>query len=798
MRPPCGVAGGGHGEAHGGIEPDTTKGGLNVFKRICAALAVALVAVGAVALPGSADNNKGDAWLTNSPADGAGHAHEPHLDCTTVYVHGSALDASGTYDIASIPGTGSGKTIWSGKPWTTPGSGDVLATFDPNVLVADAISQDNAVANPNQGYHFKLTLHQDSGDKYKTFWVRCGETPPSPTLGVTKTADASPIVAGNDIGFTVTVAPSAGSFANNVTLSDPLPQGDGLNWFIHPAYSGPGTCAITGTGPAAQTLNCTIGDLGATPLAASASVHLASHTVAGTTAALGATTITNTATAEADGVDPVHSTAHIVLDPAAPDLGIVKTADRATVSAGSQVGFSVTVTNAGPGVAVAVTLHDPIPASGGAWSISPAYAGPGSCAISGSAPSQTLDCTLGNMDAGDSATVHMISTSAPGTATTLTNIATASASNNPAVTATAQVTTTLAPPPPPLLPNLTITKVADASTVTAGAQVGFTITVHNAGPGSATNASLNDPLPTMGANAWSINPAYAGQGSCSVNGAAGSQTLACSFGTMASGASASVHVIGTSPATAVTLTNVATTTADNNPTQTATATVTTTVTPPPASPNLSITKTADAVTATAGSQIGFTIAVTNNGPGAAANASLNDPLPNSGSGTWSISPAYSGPGSCSINGASQPQRLACSFGTLADGASASVHVVAGTASGNAVTLTNVATTLADNNPPVTASAHVTVDVPAAQVLPANVTRSPAPTPAATPAPTPSTAVLGLTITRPGTLPRTGGVPIGLVYPALFMLVSGGVLMVAGRRRLEARAGAGTTWTPPSR
>jgi uncharacterized repeat protein (TIGR01451 family) len=613
-------------------------------------LSVALIAVGVLVLPGSADNNKGDTWLTDSPAVITGHAHEPHLECGTIYMHGSALDPSGTYEISSIPGTGHDVVVVTGT-WTTPVTGDVITTFSGSAVVAAAIALDGAVANPQQGYHFKLTLSQD-GVKHKTFWVKCDETPAAPTLGVTKTADASPVVSGNDIGFTVTVG--TGSFANDATLNDPLPAGAGIDWSISPAYTGPGTCTINGTAPT-QTLVCHSLDLGVAPLVASISVHLSSHTVAGTTAALASDTVTNTATASADDVDPMESTAHIVVTPA------------------------------------------------------------------------------------------------------------------PVVV--------------PLLPSLGITKTADAASVTAGSLVGFTVAVHNSGPGSAVNATLSDPLPSLSGASWAIDPTYSGPGSCAITGSAPSQTLGCSFGTMASGDSASVHVTGTSPATAVTLTNLATASADNNTPVTATAHTTTTVPnqAPTLTPKLAISKVADAATVNAGSQVGFTVSVANQGPGVANNVSVNDHLPATGAGIWTMSPANA---SCAINGTSQPQTLACSFGNMASGATASVHVVASTPVGTAITLLNVATTVADNNPPVSANAQVKVDVPAAAaVLGLNLSTSPSPTPS------PSTSVLGLSLTKPatGSLPRTGGVPINLVYPALFLLLAGGGLLVAGRNRKVASA-----------
>lgn len=542
---------------------------------ICAAaLALPLAVVGIAMIPSAQANNKGDAWLTNNAVTANGHDHVPHLDCSLIYLHGSSLDDTGTYTIDSIPGTGSGKTIWSGT-WTTPASGDVLTTVTGTALVDAAIAQDGAVANLNQGYHFELTLVQGPGDnngdvKHKTFWVKCGEVPPAPSITVVKTADAASVTAGSPIGFTVTVGLEANSFADSATLNDPLPLAPGLNWSISPAYTGPGTCAITGVAPAQQTLTCAFGDLGdAAEGPTSASVHVTSPTTVDT-APLTALLLTNTATAAADQVGPETASATVNVTPAAPNLTIVKTADAVTATAGATVGFGINVANEGPGTAVSTTLNDPLPhASGVSWAISPAYSGPGTCAITGTAPSQTLICTFGSLSSGGSASVHITSATPAGTVVSLNNVATASALNNPTVTGTAQISTVEGS----LAPALSITKTADSVTATAGDTVGFTIAVANAGPGSATSVTINDPLPAAGGT-WVITPAYSGPGLCSLTGASPSQTLACSLGNLAAGATASVHVAVTTPTgTAVTLVNTATALATNNPSVSATAQV---------------------------------------------------------------------------------------------------------------------------------------------------------------------------------------------------------------------------------
>ncbi len=392
----------------------------------------------------------------------------------------------------------------------------------------------------------------------------------------------------------------------------------------------------------------------------------------------------------------------------APGLSVTKTADASPVSTGTAIGFTVVVQNsstAGTGTATGVTLNDPLPAGTGInWSISPAYAGPGTCTISGSAPSQVLTCSFGDMAPGDSASVHISSTTNALSGGTYVNTATATATNSPAVPP-ASATIVVDPP------SLSVTKTADATPVLAGTTIGFTVVVQNsstAGTGTATGVTLNDPLPAGTGINWSISPAYAGPGTCTISGSVPSQVLTCSFGDMAPGASASVHISSTTNAlSGGTYVNTATATATNSPAV------------PPASativvtnlPSLSVTKTADATPVPAGTTIGFTVVVQNSstaGTGTATGVTLNDPLPAGTGINWSISPAYAGPGTCTISGSVPSQVLTCSFGDMAPGASASVHISSSTNTGSIGTYVNTATVKATNEPSVPPSSATIV------------------------------------------------------------------------------------------
>jgi uncharacterized repeat protein (TIGR01451 family) len=246
-----------------------------------------------------------------------------------------------------------------------------------------------------------------------------------------------------------------------------------------------------------------------------------------------------------------------------------------------------------------------------------------------------------------------------------------------------------------------------------GTTIGYTIVVSNsaaAGTGTATGVVLTDPLPAGTGIDWSISPAYSGPGTCAITGSVGSQTLTCTIGNLAPGASASVHISSSTSTctTSLTLNNTATASATNAPSVSASATIIVQV---PLPPKLSITKTADATSVTAGSTVGFTITVSNSaaaGTGTATGVTLNDPLPSGSGVNWSISPTYGGPGTCTITGSVGSQTLTCTFGNLAPGASATVHISSGTSSTCNTTLKNTATASATNAPSVSASATITV------------------------------------------------------------------------------------------
>jgi uncharacterized repeat protein (TIGR01451 family) len=117
-------------------------------------------------------------------------------------------------------------------------------------------------------------------------------------------------------------------------------------------------------------------------------------------------------------------------------------------------------------------------------------------------------------------------------------------------------------------PSLRVVKNAVNGLVQAGGNMAFTIDVFSDGPGTATNVTLNDPLPAGTGIDWTTSSA-----NCSITGVVGSQVLSCSFGDMAAGATRSVTVSSATNSTTSCgdYTNTVSVSADNHITLTSSA-----------------------------------------------------------------------------------------------------------------------------------------------------------------------------------------------------------------------------------
>ena len=496
-------------------------------------------------------------------------------------------------------------------------------------------------------------------------------------IALTKTADKPLVTAGDQIGYQIVVSNHGAGRAHGVTMTDTLPSTPaGLSWRIASASSG-WTCQISG-----GTLTCGGSTTSLAP-GDSLRVHITSPTTA---ASCG--TVHNTASALASNDGTATESARIEV--LCPRIALTKTADKTLVSAGDQIGYTITATNHGAGTAHGVTMTDVLPATAGtSWTIASASAG-WTCQITAG----TLTCggPATTLSFGHSLKVHVTSPTSSLSCGPVDNAASVVTSNDGSASASARIEVQCA--------AIELTKTADETQVSAGDQIGYTITATNSGAGTAHGVTMTDPLPATAGTSWTIVSASPGW-SCAI--AAHVLTCGDSGTTLPSGDSLSVHVTSpTTKATCGTVDNSASVVTTNDGTATAAASVEVLCA------EIALTKTADHTPVLIGEQIGYTITATSNGPGTARDVTMTDPLPSTPGMSWNIASASPG-WTCAITAA----KLTCGGrGTsLAPGDSLSVHVTSSSTGNVCGTVENTATVATSDDGTATASATITVLCP---------------------------------------------------------------------------------------
>jgi uncharacterized repeat protein (TIGR01451 family) len=196
--------------------------------------------------------------------------------------------------------------------------------------------------------------------------------------------------------------------------------------------------------------------------------------------------------------------------------------------------------------------------------------------------------------------------------------------------------------------------------------------------------------------------------------------------------------------------------------------------------DVALTKRASAATIVLGSQITYTIRATDNGPLAAANVLVTDPLPSN----VNLVSASSTQGSCSGSAT-----LECSLGTLASGGSARITVtVTTTATGTATNAASVTSETPDPeaaNNSASASTAVVPQPPAAPVTP----------PASTPAPSPASAAALPPLLPPRWVVPRGGLRAVHGVVSARLINPNGQLTLSGAAQLMSYVAAGRARKP---
>jgi uncharacterized repeat protein (TIGR01451 family) len=227
------------------------------------------------------------------------------------------------------------------------------------------------------------------------------------------------------VTYTVTVTNGGPSSAATVSLTDTLAPN--TNFVSMDQTAGPTfSCVTPGVG-AAGTITCTIATL--TPGASatfSIVLHLASSVPSGGSLA----NVANVSTTTADpvsGNNTSTTSATVVESAASADLSVL-TSGPGSIDAGSNVTYTVVVTNSGPFDASTVSLTDTLPSNTTFVSINQTVGPTFTCVTPAVGAAGTITCTIATFGSGASATFSIVLSATP--------LATGQISNTASVTAT--------------------------------------------------------------------------------------------------------------------------------------------------------------------------------------------------------------------------------------------------------------------------------------------------------------------------------------------------------------------------
>jgi uncharacterized repeat protein (TIGR01451 family) len=495
-------------------------------------------------------------------------------------------------------------------------------------------------------------------------------------LSVTKTGPST-ADANTNVTFTITVTNIGPDDAGTVTMNDPV--AGGWSFFSVNAAGAPGfSCTDPGAGATSGTVSCTAAAMTANTSAIfTITFHIPPATPPGTF-------FTNVATAST-ATDPNDennsgSATTSTPPPDQADLGVLKTGPSQSAAPDTDVTFNITLTNSGPQDASNLTLTDTLQ-SGMTFVSFMQNSGPALSCTTGT----TTTCSATTFAAGATATFtivgHIPANAAP--PQVFTNQVTATSDTedpNPENnTATASVSIGSA--------DLGVTKSAPATAV-GGTNVTYVITVSSSGPSNASSATLTDTLPG-GSTFVSLTQDTGPAASCSTPFVGTGGTVTCTFAPFNNGTSAQFSLtitIGGSGSVSNTAFFNSGDTGDPNPGNNS-ATATTTVS---LSSDIAMTKSGPAVAAP-GTDVSYTVTITNNGPSNAPNATLTDAVP---ANTTFVSAAQnSGPVfSCATPAVGGTGNIQCSLSGFAASATASFTFVfhVSPSAPNASSITNTA------------------------------------------------------------------------------------------------------------
>jgi uncharacterized repeat protein (TIGR01451 family) len=670
-------------------EPSATNAAPNVTTNVHAAAVEPTVTIGKSGSPSTVDVGSSVAFNITVGNDGPGSAFD--VEISDPLPAGADLDwdidDESTSANCDISGDVGNETLICTDTELSPGEHIVARIF-----ATSTIDDCGTVTNQAQ-VRWALESGGEKGDWLPSdsaeIQINC------PAIVVEKVAANSTILAGEDAVFKMTVTnPTTDNNYGTSLLKDELPTE--IDWTIDNTNrcaitEGELACRFDGPAPKESVTVTLTGTTSASDCGRTIQ-NTAEVEIAGSAFAPGSTGDFKMAPAafSIGGVRPATtslnqtgptSTASITVQ--CTDVTITKEAQNATIGAGDDAVYTLTVHNNGSVAAHDVMVSDDLP-TGPDWQV------PDNCEAEGN----SLGCSLPDIDPNGTASITVTGTTDSSACGTISNTADVSISNETGAdsenndSAAAEITIQCA--------DLSLTKAADPATISAGDTAKFVLTIGNDGPGDAVDIALYDPLP--GDLTWTPDDA-----TCST----ADDTLNCHYDRLAPGATKVVTLTApTSSADCGTITNTGANVYSPNEEEgllgnnDASAAITINCA------DLTLQKAADPASVSAGDTATFHLTVGNDDPGDAVDVTLTDPLPEGL--TWTPDDP-----SCAIDGST----LTCHYDRLAPEATKVVTITAPTTTADCGSIVNKDARVASPNEPAgvtannSASATITVNCP---------------------------------------------------------------------------------------
>jgi uncharacterized repeat protein (TIGR01451 family) len=616
--------------------------------------------------------------LTASAAGGSGGDTWPEQTPSTSFP-GNRHGAGG--------GGGGGVILATSAPGT--------ASVAPGVPGWSTLANDPYGATPGQSgvLNTGLTITQTPG-------VQSGAYCSGADIAVTNAGTPNPVLAGpgpgNVITYTQTVTNNGPFGALNASFSQAVPANTTFQSLSFPGGSG-WTCTTPAVG-ATGTISCTNPDF------ANAASTTFTVGVAVNTGVAAGTVVTDVVNATSGTNDPnlannsatVQTTVGLSTT---ADLSITNTDSPNPVIAGNNITYTVVVKNNGAAAASTVAFSEAIPANTTFVSATPSPTTGWTCSVVGG----TLTCSNATLASGSSATFAVVLTVNSGTAsgTVITDTANVSSTttdpnpNNNSATATDVVAISGQA-------DLSVASSASPNPVSDGNNITYTQTVTNNGPSASGTATFTDSIPT---GASFVSFTVPSGWSCGTLPAVGATTgtITCTISSLPVNTSTPVSFpfvvkasLGDTPGAAITNTaniNVPCSSA-SDPNCGNNSAATTVYVASPTQADVAITKTANPDPVDQGTNLQYTLQITNNGPAAAQGVTVSDPLP----AQVTYASVSTTQGTCAYNASTTT--VSCSLGTVTVGGLAivTINVNANTFSSSTLS-TNTATVSATTGDP---------------------------------------------------------------------------------------------------